>query len=178
MATDLHFQFHDRRSAVKRRGQVTVLLHDDGRLAQAVRIYRRHERHRVRGGVQARYGIFDIAKNELGGVFGKVGIVREHNGNGIADVADIIPGEHMLPVAFETGDARHAEIDRRNIGHLLRRPHTLHARQGERLVDIDRQNPPEGNRRSHDAHVNLPVFAIVGCELAAAGQQRPVLEPL
>ena len=56
-------------------------------------------------------------------------------------------------------------------------PHRGDAGRGERLAGLDRNQPAVGDRRAHDAHVQLIGKADVGRETAGAGEERPVLEP-
>ena len=62
------------------------------------------------------------AVDQVGGVFGAVGIRRKDNRQRLADIANMIFGKDRLPVRLKAFNPRQAEIDRRDIGDIGRRP--------------------------------------------------------
>ncbi len=87
-----------------------ALTHDGGFGAVAfgklagLRVGRKDHRH-----------VLNLDRNEIGGIFGDVGIGREHRGDQLADVAYALGREHRLAIWLKPLDAAFAEIDRRNI---------------------------------------------------------------
>ncbi len=68
----------------------------------------------------------------------RYGSVANTDGDRLADIAHALPGEDRLAVGLEPFDAREAEIDRRHVGDVRRRPYREDARRLARRVGVDR----------------------------------------
>ena len=124
------------------------------------------------------YGqLFDLDRDEFGGILGEVWIGREHDGDRFADVAHAVRRQDRLAVRIEPLDAGQAKIDRRNVGDVGCRPHRDNAWRCLRGVGVDRHDAPMGVGGAHHAHVQLMSKRNIGREQPAAGNQRRIFEP-
>ena len=85
----------------------------------------------------------------------RIGVLGEHAGHRLADVAHELAREDRLAVGLQPRDPGHAEIDRRHLGDIGAGPHRDHARRAERRADVDGAQSAVGHRRAHDAHGEL-----------------------
>ena len=134
------------------------------------------ERARRVGRLHDRIARSDGDLDQLGGVLGDIGIVGEHDGDRLADIAHDAVGQDRLLVGLERLQPGEAERNARDVRDVLVRPHRMHAGQGERGGGIDTLDLAMRDRRAHHAHDPLAGEVDVGGEAAAAGQQRPVFQ--
>ncbi len=115
---------------------VAVSLADDVGLGCAAgkefdRRRRRVEHHRQ---------FLDLDGDEIGGVLRHIRIDREHRRDRIADEAYAAGRQHRLAIGLELLNAAFAEIDRRHVGDVVRRPNRDHAGQRTGFGGIDRND--------------------------------------
>ena len=123
--------------------------------------------------------LLDLDNDRLGRVLGQIGILREHRGHRVADIAHAPLGQHRLAVGFEPlRRPVGAEIDRPDVGDVLGGPDGDDARHRPCLGCVDGDDLPMGVGRAHHAHVELAGKGDVGDEAGSAGDQRRVLEAL
>ncbi len=77
----------------------------------------------------------DLDLDEVGRVLGDIGVLGEHRGDGIADIAHAVGRQHRLAIGLDlVGRARGiAEIDRGNAGDVGAGPHRDDAWRGAAL---------------------------------------------
>jgi hypothetical protein len=97
----------------------------------------------------------DVDNDEIGRVFSAIGVSREDDRDGLADIADAILGQDRLPIRFEPFNPRQPEIDRRNMGDVRPGPGRDDACGRERSGSIDRDDPAMRMGRTHQAHMQL-----------------------
>ncbi len=118
--------------------------------------------------IDHRLGLLDLDLDPVGDVLGRLGALRQHGGDGLADVAHDAVGEDRL------ADRHVAEL----VQHRPDRLDLLHidGRHDRRAVGRgDAQDASGGHRAAHEAHV-LRRRQIAG-EASNAGDQRRILEP-
>ncbi len=127
--------------------------------------------------VEQRRQFLDRDVDQIGGVFGDIGVDREHRGDRIADIAHALLGQHRLAVRIERRDRALAEIDRRHLGNVVGGPHREHAGQRARRRRIDRGDAAMRVSRAHDAHMELMRKIDVAGKRATPGNERRILKP-
>ena len=151
--------------------EIAVSLLDDHRLSRKpvdldrLVVSRHHRRQFV-----------ELEDDAVGGIFRPIGIVGEHHGDRLADIAHAAARQQRLPVRHELLDPVVAEIDRRQIGEILAGPDRHHARRLTGVGRVDGLDPAVRHRRAHDAHVKLSGERYVGSEQAEPAHQRRVLD--
>ena len=112
-------------------------------------------------------------RHQLGGVDGLRARLGEHDGEDLADEADLAGGderaEHLLGDSGERG-AEHPEVDVGGGQHL-------HAGQRGRLRRVDLQDPGVRQVRAHERRVQRPRQLKVVDVLPLAGDEPRVLAP-
>jgi hypothetical protein len=121
--------------------------------------------------------LFDFGRDQVGGVFGAVGIRRKDNRQRLADIANMIFGKDRLPVRLKAFNPRQAEIDWRDIGDVRCRPNSDDAWGRAPFGDIDCNNAAVGVRRADHAHVQLMRKRNIGRKTPPAHDQGAVLKP-
>ncbi len=129
------------------------------------------------GGIEQDRQIGDLDGHQIGGVLGKIRVSGEHHRDRLADIAHAIRGEDRLAIGIEAFDPRQAEINRRDVDNIARRPHRNHAGRGTGRCRVDRDDAAVCVGGSHHAHVQLMRKTDVGREPAAPGNERPVFDP-
>ena len=114
--------------------------------------------------------------DELGGVLRDVGIVGDHGGDRLTDIANRLAREDGLQVALAL-DRAEPHRDRREVAEVGRGDDGVHAGQRGRLVGGDRLDARVRGRGAHDPHVQLARAVDVVDEVPGAAQQARVLAP-
>ncbi len=132
------------------------------------------------GGLRVNAGCkrIDFDDDFTGGVFGKLGAVRQHDGNRFTNIADIFIGDHRLGVRRD-GRVLAPKRDRRDrLRDVERDDDRADAghRQGRRRINLD--DTAERRGAAHDRRVPLSVALDVVDILAAPAQEAPVFDPL
>ena len=152
MAADRELELDDRGCAAKHRIDVAVALPDHGRL----RCCGRARIRPARRSASSSGGSSSISSvDEIGRVFGDIGIVGEHGGDRLADIAHLSMRQHRLAIRLERRNPSLAEIDRRHVGDIGRGPDRDDAGQRARRRRIDRDDPAMRVVRANDPHVEL-----------------------
>jgi hypothetical protein len=86
-------------------------------------------------------------------------------------------GKDRLPIRLKAFDPRQAEIDRRDIGDIGRRPQRNDAWGRARFGDIDCNNAAVSVRRADYPHMQLMRKRNICRKTPLAHDQRAVLEP-
>ncbi len=118
----------------------------------------------------------DLDIDQVGGVFGQIGVGREHSRHRLADITHVFSRQDGLAIEREPFDLGQPEVDRRNAGDVGEGPDRDHPRQRQRGAGVDRYDAAVRVRRAHHAHVQHSWEEHVGREPAAAGDQRPILQ--
>ena len=174
MTADGEIEFDHRMGGGERRVDVAkAVAHGERRGAAAVvefagRVARGHERRQR----------LDLDLDEIGRIFGKIGILGEYRRHGVADITHPAYSQHRLTIGFDLiGRARGvAEIDRRDVGDVGAGPHRHDAREPQCRCRVDAHDPAMGDGRPHHAHMELMGEGDVAGEQPASGHQRPVLD--
>ena len=172
MPSDGKIEFNDDSGVAKRRRDIAIGLFHHRRLGRTAVL----EFPRRRAGVEDHRQFFDRDCDEIGRVLRHVGVDRKHRRDRLADIAHALPGQNRLAIGRQALDAGQAEIDRRNLGDVGRRPHGDDARHRQRRTGVDRHDAAVGMAGAHHAHVQHAGKGDIGGEGAAARHQRPVLE--
>src|SRR5882724_1628448 len=135
----------------------------------------RHESHRLCGGIEMGLKFVEVAEYEVSRVFGNVRIDGKNHGDWLADIAYVVARKHPLPIGREIIKPHLAEIDRRQVVDITYGPDSNDTFERGRLFRLDTENSCEGNRRAHDAHVDLIRRVTVGNERARSEQKRSIL---
>ena len=130
---DRELELDHRVGLAERLIEIAVAFADRRRLARDAG----SELARRRGGTDDRRQLLDLERHQLGGVLCEIGVLGEHAGDRLADVADELAREDRLTVGLQPRDPGHAEIDRRHLGDIRAGPHRDHARSAERRADVD-----------------------------------------
>ena len=158
---------------IRERGiQVAVIFLDRRGLA----IEAGEEAGRGFGAVDIGRLLVDLDEHGVGGVLGDIALLREHQRDRLADIADDALREDRLAVGLEPLHPREPEIDRRDVGHVRPGPHRRDALHRPRAFRADRGDPAMRGGRAYHPHVKLARRVAVVREPAPAGQQRPVLQ--
>ena len=179
-------QLDGARRALHRRLEALGLV-DQGR-GRVVRVLGVHERGAVRerglGVADDRKGVV-VDEHEVGAVARDVAVVRDHDRDGLADVADLVPREQRLlglahVRAGRVGGAEDAR--RRRQGGVGQ--HAVDARQGLRRRDVDALHLRVAERRAHEHRVQhagqaqvVDVAALARHELAVLLAQDGLADP-
>ncbi len=142
----------------------------------AAREQPRRARPGGRGRIQHRGPLVDVGVHQLGGVLGAIGVVGDHDGHRLADVAHDPVGQHRLQVAVQV-DALHRQPDRdpHRAGQVGRGHHGHHPGRGGGRPGADRAEPAVGHRGAGHPGPQLAGPPDVGPEPALAAQQPRVL---
>ena len=176
VTADANRQLHDAISAREGRVEVAVAFADHCRLAEQFRRRFRKYGNGLGERIEMRVQFLDVAEHRVGRVLGKIGVGGEHGRNGIADIAHVVARQRPLSIRREALDARHAEVDLRQIGDVFGRPDGDDALYAARGLRVDAENAAERDRRAHDPHVQLTRGGLIGDESAFSAQQRQVLD--
>ena len=148
---DFEFKRNDRMRRGKGRRHVAVTLADHGGFGGMAG--GKFDRRRI-GGHHFRQ-VIDFDPNQIGGVFGDIGIGREHDRDRLADIAHAIASEDRLAIGLKTLDARQPEIDRRNISDVGRDPYRDDTGPRARIGAFDRDEAAMGMRGTNHPHISL-----------------------
>ena len=172
MAPDREIELDHGMRLAKRGADVPVGFFHDRRFGRAA-VFEFPGR---RGGIEHDRQFVDRDGDEIGCVLRHIGISREHSGDRLADIAHALPGQDGLAIGCQAFDAGQAEIDRRDLRHVGRRPGRDHARQRQRGTRVDRHDPAVRLGRAHHPHMHHAGKGDVGREPAASRHQGPILE--
>ena len=173
MPADSQIQFDNVRGLAERLLDVAIALADHRGFARMAG--RKFDRRRLR--VDDRRQVFDLDRDQIGGVLGDVWIYGEHCGDRVADIAHAALRQHRLAVGIERRDRAFAKIDRRHLGYVFGSPHREHARQPAGRRGIDVRDGAVGMSGAHDPHGELVREIDIAGELAMAGDERRILQP-
>ena len=174
MPADGQFQHYHRMRSGKGSVEIAIGFDDHGGLGTASRrVFARR-----RGRMEARRQRLDLRRDEVGDVFGRVGVGGEDRGHRLADKAHMSARQDGLAIRLQPRHQRHAKADRGDIGDVFRRPHGDRAGIRQRVGDPKTGETAERHRRAHDPHVKHVRYRDVGRKTATAGQQRAIFEPL
>ena len=172
MPPDLKLKRHRCVRRGKRRRHVAVTFADHGRLGGMAG--GEFDRRRI-GGHDFRQ-IVDLDCHQIGGVFGGVGVGREHDRDRLTDIAHAPAGEDRLTIGFEPLDAGEPEVDRRDIGNVGRGPYRDHSGARLRSRGFDRDDTAMCTRGADHAHIDLVRKRNIRRKAALAADQGSVLQ--
>ncbi len=173
MAADAKFKRDDGMCAMKAGIDIAEFLADQRRLGRAARL----EFARRRVGRKQHRQVIDFDLDEVGRVFGDIGVFCENNRDRLADISHAAFGEHALPIGFQSLDPREPKINRGNIYDVRFCPHRNYARQRQCRADVDRFDHRMRSWRTRNTHMQLKRKRNIGGKAAAPGHQRLVFEP-
>ena len=121
----------------------------------------------------------EIDGHRRGGILREITVGRDHDCDGLADIADFVAGERQLRAR---GPDRRIGHQHRNLAgrharrQIIRREHRVHAGHGERRRNVDGANLGMGMRSAHEACVQCAGYLDIIDEAAAPGEQRRIFE--
>jgi hypothetical protein len=173
MAADAQLKFDQVGRVGQRGADIAIAFLEDRRLGV--------DSGRERDGIIGRDHVWlvrlDVGDHAAGDVLGEVRILGEHNGHGLAHVADELLRQNRLAVRIETLDAGKSEIDQRNIRDVGAGPDGGDASGRLRQRCVDTSDPAKRDGRPNDTHVKLVRELNIIGESALASQQRAVFKP-
>ena len=168
---------HPHRQAVRAVGKILLdLAPDEGAIEQHVgAVIRVHDRAAGRIGgfaVEHERQRLVVHAHQFGGVLGERAGVRDHRRDPFAGIARDVDGERT-PRHLRGVEARQQRL--RRGGKLAAVEHVVHARHGQRLGLVDRDDARGGMRAGHQRHVARARHGDVGGEAALAHDEAAIL---
>jgi hypothetical protein len=148
MPADDQFEFNDSVRIRERSFQVAVGFLDNCGLG----IEPRREFARRRQRIEARRQRLDLRLDEIGDVFGRVGIGGEDQRDRLADIAHVALRQDRLAIGLQPRHRGQAKTDRRNVGDIGRGPDRGRTGMGKCLVQAKPGEPAERDGRAHHPH--------------------------
>lgn len=121
-----------------------------------------------------------VEDDKLGGVLGFGRRVRDHQGDGLADVPDCGPGERraMRNDQFLSASTGHRRVLRHTAGpfHVCCGENGKHPGSGARRSGVDGSDASKGMQRANEITIGLTAHSHVIRKAAAAAYQRIILQ--
>ncbi len=172
MAADRQLELNHRMRGLECALDIAIALAHHSRLGRAARKYFRRLLFSAEDGEK----LLDLHFDKVGSVFRHVLILGKDKRQRLADIAHAILRKHGLAIGLQSLDGREANIDRRNIRHIVGGPDRVHAGQCAGLGGIDRKDTAVRAGRADDAHMQLLRETHVRRKAAAPRHQRRILE--
>ncbi len=174
MPAELQIEFDHRVRVGERAIHIAVAMAEHRRrggvsLVELGRRIRRRQQDRQR---------IDLEANEIRRILSHVGIGGKHRRNRLADVTHSLARQHGLTVAQQRLGGGIAKIDRRDVADVRAGPHRNDTRNGQSFPGINSCDAAVGNRRPHQAHMQLERQRHVRDEAARPRHQSNVLKPI